>query len=205
MVSTLMSYFRYALILLVVAVLVSVGLVFDISHSELPETQLGDLEAQTYLMSVREIANTSEGESAVIVLSPVEASYLFERYHPNWSSYGLTLQDIYIEAEGELSRVRGVFSTPLGIYLRVDFQGKFNLDSKTWTVRPHGLRLGLLPVDLLLPSNYRPGWPSEFPEYGIELRSMKLDGRGLRFEVVNRGWEIEFTDNLINRFFSAVP
>lgn len=198
MVSTIKNYFKYSIILIILLGLGSLGLMLNFTKPGLPDTSLKNLQAQTYLMSIREIANTSPGQSTEIVLSPAETSFLAERYHPDWSSYGLTLEDLHVEAAGNQSRIRAVFSTPIGVYLLMDFRGQVRLTNDSWTIEPSSLVLGSLPVSFVLPSSYHPDWPSEFPQYDVNLRTLELDGKGLRVVAVNQGWDFSFTNDLLD-------
>lgn len=175
-------------------------LTVDFSPPELPETELGTLGARTYYLSLRELSESERGESTEIVLSPQETSYLMEQYRPEDSYYGFQLVDSHLQAQGNQVKIRGGVRGPAGVYLLMTYVGTIRAEGERWVFQPQSVLVGQLPVSWLVPSSWTTTLSNQWAGGTVEVREARLNGRGLKATVVNRGLQLELSLGLLEQF-----
>lgn len=188
--------FRRFVVFLLVVAFVGGFLAYSTVHwnrPELPRTELSGLGMSTYLYSARNLSDADETDLVSVSFSPEEASFLLENLDFSLEERGFRLVDVHLEGAGESVRIMMVLRGPMGFYYRSDFEGTiaYSSEEKRWTVNTSSLSLGPVPLHYVLPSVFHPDWPRTIGKDVLEIKELRLDGKGLKMSVIDVNFNAE--------------
>lgn len=188
--------FRRLVVFLLVIGFVAGFLAYRTVHwnrPELPRTELSGLGLSTYVYSARKLSDANSTNPVSVSFSPEEASFLVENVDLSLSSRRFTLLGVHLEGAGDHAKIMMVLRGPLGLYYRSDFTGTIEYDSEEnrWRVATSTWTLGSLPLHYVLPRVTHPDWSRTIGDNRVEVRDLRLDGKGLRVTVLDVNLDLE--------------